>query len=96
MDGADATVLGALATGTGLEAGTGDVLGDVCAVDSPRPGVSRCTFKSNFITVKPITNTTLPKISGIGEMRSRPPVTGRRGPTGALAGLAHTFARRQD
>lgn len=95
MEGADATLVGALAAGpggTGLEPVDGDVLGDVCAVDSVFPGASRWTFSSNFITEKPITNTTIPKISGIGEIRSRLVGTGRRGATGALTGLAGWFS----
>src|SRR6266478_3167888 len=101
-DGADATLPGALAAGPGgkgLEPVTGDALGDVCAVDSPFPGASRCTFRSNFITEKPTTNTTIPKISGIGEMRSRPvrrAVAGRRGTTGALTGFSGRFSCRYE
>src|SRR6266480_2675471 len=91
-DGADATVVGALAAGPDLETGPGDVLAEACAVDLVRPGASRCTFRSNFITEKPITNTTIPKISGIGEIRSRPLGAGRRGATGALTGLVGWFS----
>src|SRR4030095_6735233 len=54
-----------------LGLGTGDALGDTCAVGSPLPGARRCTFRINFITKKPTTNTSTPKISGIGEIRSR-------------------------
>jgi hypothetical protein len=96
MEGADATLVGALEAGpggTGLEPVAGDVLGDACAVDSVFPGASRWTFRSNFITEKPITNTTTPKISGIGEMRSRPVgVAGRRGIAGVLMGLVGWFS----
>src|SRR6476659_948291 len=92
-DGADATLPSALAAGPGLEAGT-DGAADACAVVSVCAGASRRTFISNFITEKPITNTTIPKISGIGEIRSPRPraATGRRGTTGALTGFGGWFS----
>src|SRR6266513_534491 len=88
-EGADAILPGAVAAGPGLEAGTDDEPGDVCAVVSPCPGASRRTFRNNFITEKPTTNTMIPKISGIGEIRSLRPraATGRRGATGVRTGF---------
>src|SRR5205814_8803419 len=88
-EGADVILPGAVAAGPGLEAGTDDETGDVCAVVSPCPGASHRTFRSNFITEKPTTNTMIPKISGIGEIRSLRPraATGRRGATGVLTGF---------
>src|SRR6058998_2707353 len=82
---ATAPMFGAAAGLDPPEATAGVAVGNVCALEPPRPGASRCTFRSNFITEKPITNTTIPKISGIGEIRSRPVgVAGRRGIAGAL------------
>ena len=81
MDGAGGATVGADATAPrndvsvvpgcpALGLGTGDALGDTCAVDSACPGASRRTLRINFITEKPITNTSTPKMSGIGEIRS--------------------------
>src|ERR1700746_2772126 len=45
--GADATLLGDVPVAAGCPAlglGTGDALGDTCAVDSAFPGASRCTL----------------------------------------------------
>src|SRR5205823_9821540 len=79
---ADATVPGDASAVLGcpaLRLGTGDALGEICAVDADFPGASRCTLRINFITEKPTTNTSTPKMSGIGEMRSGPAVgAGRR------------------
>src|SRR4029077_4612347 len=73
---------------TAFGLGTGDALGDTCAVDSACPGASRRTLRINFITEKPITNTSTPKMSGIGEIRSWLVVAGRRRRmTGALTGF---------
>src|ERR1041385_2602483 len=49
------------------EAMDGVALGELCAVDSPRPGASRCPFRKNFMAKKPSTKTSTPKMSGIGE-----------------------------
>src|SRR2546430_12677725 len=89
--GADATVPGDVSVAPGCPAlglGTGDALGDTCAVDSDFPGASRRTLRINFITEKPITNTSTPKMSGIGEIRSGLLVVGRRRrTTGAVTGF---------
>src|SRR5258708_37292379 len=88
--GADATTPGDVWVVPGCRAlglGTGDALGDTCA-DSACPGASRRTLRINFITEKPITNTSTPKMSGIGEIRSWLVVAGRRRRiTGALTGF---------
>src|SRR5262245_34871336 len=58
--GADAIAPGEDSVAGGCPAlglGTGDALGDTCAVESACPGASRRTFRINFITEKPITNT---------------------------------------
>src|SRR4029077_14524470 len=47
---------------TAFALATGDALGDNCAVDAAFPGASRCTLRISFITEKPITNTSTPKI----------------------------------
>src|SRR5262245_56583209 len=48
------------------EASAGVALGDVCALEFPRLGASRCTLRKNFIAKNPITKTSTPKMSGIG------------------------------
>src|SRR6266545_3612423 len=66
--GADATAPGDVSVAAGcpvLGLGTGDALGDTCAVDCPLPGASRCTLRISFITENPTTNTSTPKMSGI-------------------------------
>src|SRR5262249_18004771 len=94
--GADATAPGDVSVVPGCPAlglGTGDALGDTCAVDSACPGASRRTLRINFITEKPTTNTRTPKMSGIGEMRSGLVVVGRRRRmTGALTGFSGRFS----
>src|SRR4030095_14902177 len=66
--------------------------GDVCALDPPRPGASRCKLRRNFIPRKPTTKTTIPTMSGIGETRWLPPVAagaaGRRRTMGGDTGFA--------
>ena len=75
------------------EAIAGVAIGDLCAVDSPRPGASRCTLRKNFMAKKPITKTRTPKMSGIGETRLFPPLrTARRRTTGAETGFARSFS----
>src|SRR6266481_6984775 len=75
------------------EAMAGVAIGDLCAVDSPRPGASRCTLRKNFMAKKPITKTRTPKMSGIGETRLFPPLgTARRRTTGAETGFARSFS----
>ena len=73
--GADATLragVSAVAVGGAVvELGVDPVPGEIWAVGSARLGASRCKLRINFITPKPITNTRMPKMSGIGEMRSR-------------------------
>ena len=65
------------------EATAGVAIGELCAVDSPRPGASRCTLRKNFMAKNPITKTSTPKMSGIGETRLFPPLgTARRRTTG--------------
>ena len=88
--GADATLragVSAVAVGGAIvELGVDLVPGEIWAIGSARLGASRCKLRINFITPKPITNTRIPKMSGIGEMRSRLPAA-RRLTTGALTGL---------
>src|SRR5437899_1021099 len=90
--GADATLLGDVSVVAGcpvLGLETGDALGDTWAVDSACPGASRRTLRINFITEKPTTNTSTPKMSGIGEIRWGLVVVGRRRrTTGALIGFS--------
>src|SRR5438094_2600077 len=76
----------------------GVAVGDACAVDTPRPGASRCTLRRNFIPKKPITKTSTPKMSGIGETRLLPPPVeaGRRRTTGAETGFARSFSWRYE
>src|SRR5262245_40068469 len=85
---ADAVAPGHASVALGCPAfglGTGDALGDTCAVDSVCPGASRRTLRISFITEKPITRTITPKIRGIGEIRSWLVGAGRRRRmTGAL------------
>src|ERR1043166_4362070 len=71
---ATAPMFGAAAGLDPPEATAGLAVGDVCALEPPRPGASRCTFRRNFIPRKPTTKTTTPTISGIGETRLLPPV----------------------
>src|SRR5262249_16574188 len=90
--GADATAPGDVSfepAWLALGPGNGDALGDTCAVDSAFPGARRRTLRINFITENPITNTSTPKMSGIGEMRSWLVVVvgRRRRMTGALTGF---------
>src|SRR4029453_19202912 len=88
--GADATLLAgvsATAGGAVVKLGVDAAAGETWAAGSPRPGAIRCKVRINFITEKPITNTRMPKMSGIGEMRSRLRAA-RRLTTGALTGLA--------
>src|SRR4030095_695554 len=97
--GADATAPGDASVVAGCPAlgvGTGDAVGETCAVDSPFPGPSRCTLRINFITKKPSTNTTTPTISGIGEIRSELVVGRRRRMTGALTGFSGRFSWRYE
>src|SRR4029077_85336 len=98
--GADATAPGDVSVAPGcpvLGLGTGGALGDTCAVAFPFPGASRCTLRINFITEKPITNTSTPKMSGIGEIRSWLVVVGRRRRiTGALTGFSGRFSWRYE
>src|SRR4029453_13044419 len=62
----------------------GVAIGDVCALELPCPGASRCTLRRNFMPRKPTTKTTTPTMSGIGETRLLPPVAaGRPRTTGA-------------
>src|SRR5690242_19288121 len=72
----------------GFGAVAGEALGETCAVDCECAGARRCTLRINFMTPKPITRTTIPKISGIGDTRSLPPPPsrGRRGAAGRLLG----------
>src|SRR5437764_1026729 len=89
--GTDATLPGDVSVAPccpALGLGTGVVLGDTCAVDSDFPGASRRTLRIICITEKQITNTSTPKISGIGEIRSGLVVVGPRRPTtGAATGF---------
>src|SRR5947199_1781829 len=98
--GADATAPGdisVVADGPALGVGTGDALGDTCAVDCVCPGASRRTLRINFITEKPTTNTSTPKMSGIGEIRWGLVVVGRRRrTTGALIGFSGRFSWRYE
>jgi hypothetical protein len=71
--GADATLLAgvsAVAGGGVVELGVDAALGEIWAAGSVRPGASRCKLRMNFIAKKPITNTRMPTMSGIGETRS--------------------------
>ena len=71
--GADATLLAGVWTVPGggvVELGVKATLGEIWAVGSARPGASRCKLRINFIAKKPITNTRMPTMSGIGETRS--------------------------
>src|SRR5439155_9364728 len=71
--GADATLFAGVSVVAGeavAEVGSEEGLGETCAVDCACPGASRCTLRTNFITEKPIINTTMPKMGGIGETRS--------------------------
>src|SRR4030095_7940067 len=80
-----------------LGLGTGDALGDTCAVDAAFPDASRCTLRINFITEKRITNTRTRNMSGMGEMRSWPVVAGRRRrTTGAATGFLGRFFLRYE
>src|SRR6266480_1047485 len=94
--GAAATVLGDVSVVAGcpvLGLETGDALGDTWAVDSACPGASRRTLSINFITENPTTNTSTPKMSGIGEIRWGLVVVGRRRrTTGALIGFSGRFS----
>src|SRR4030095_13521791 len=98
--GADATAPGDASVAPGCPAlglGSGDALGDTCAVESACRGPSRRTLRINFITEKPTTNTSTPKMSGIGEMRSWLVVVGRRRRiTGALTGFSGRFSWRYE
>ena len=87
--GADAILFAGVSVVAGeavAELGSEDAVGEICAVDCVRLGAIRCKLRINFITEKPITNTRMPKMSGIGETRSRlePRKLSR---AGALTGL---------
>src|SRR5262245_16854662 len=95
-DATGAVVAAAPTLAAGLDppdATAGDAVGDVCALEPPRPGARRCTFRRNFIPRKPTTKITIPTMSGIGETRLLPPVaTGRCRTTGAETGFARSFS----
>src|SRR4029077_3901131 len=80
------------------EATAGVAVGNVCALEPPRPGASLCTLRKNFMPRKPTTKTTTPTISGIGETRLLPPPVGagRRRTTGAETGFARSFSWRYE
>src|SRR4029077_14183741 len=79
------------------EATAGVAVGNVCALEPPRPGASLCTLRKNFMQRKPTTKTTTPTMSGIGETRLLPPVPpGRRRTTGAETGFARSFSWRYE
>src|SRR5439155_7600934 len=59
----------AVVAGAVVELGLGVALGETWAVSAAR-GAIRRRFMINFIAEKPITNTRIPKISGIGDTRS--------------------------
>src|SRR6478736_1882812 len=87
---ATAPMFGAAAGLDPPEATAGVAVADVCVLEPPRPGASRCTLRKNFMPRKPTTKTTTPTMSGIGETRLLPPVppvaAGRRRITGAEIG----------
>src|SRR5512132_984194 len=97
---ATAPTFGAAAGLDPPEATAGVTVGDVCALELPRPGVSLCTLRKNFMPRKPTTKTTTPTMSGIGETRLLPPVrpvaAGRRRTTGAETGFARSFSWRYE
>ena len=97
---ATAAMFGAAAGLDPPEAIAGVTVGDVCALEPPRAGASRCTLRRNFIPRKPTTKTTIPTMSGIGETRLLPPVprvaAGRRRTTGAETGFARSFSWRYE
>src|SRR5436190_8282521 len=94
---ATAPMFGAAVGFNPLEATAGLAVGDVCALELPRPGASRCTLRRNFIPRNPTTKTTIPTMSGIGETRLFPPVgEGRRRTTGAETGFARSFSWRYE
>jgi hypothetical protein len=94
---ATAPTFGAAAGLDPPEATAGLAVGDVCALEPPRPGASRCTLRRNFMPRKPTTKTTTPTMSGIGDTRLFPPVaTGRRRTTGAATGFARSFSWRYE
>ena len=96
--GADPTVFAGasvVADDAVAEDGSGEAVGETCAVGSDFLGAIRCKFRINFITEKPITNTRMPKMSGIGETRSRlePRKLSR---AGALTGLGDGLSWRYE
>src|SRR5215831_6724185 len=97
---ATAPMFGAAAGLDPSEATAGVAVADVCALEFPRPGASRCTLRRNFIPRKPTTKTTIPTMSGVGETRLLSPVrlgaAGRRRTTGADTGLARSFSWRYE
>src|SRR5882724_4812911 len=94
---ATAPMFGAAAGLDPPEATAGVAVGNVCALEPPRPGASRCTLRKNFMPRKPTTKTTTPTMSGIGETRLLPPVAaGRRRTTGAETGFARSFSWRYE
>src|ERR1051325_3841560 len=101
-DATGALVAAAATVGAGLVpivATVGVAIADVCTLDPPFPGASRCTLSRNFIPRKPSTKTTIPTMSGIGETRLLPPpllAAGRRLTTGAETGFARSFSWRYE
>src|SRR5262245_7385540 len=83
-----APTFGATAGLDPAEATVGVAVGDVCALALARPGASRCKLRRNFMPRKPITKTTTPTMSGIGETRLLPgaAAAGRRRTAGAETG----------
>src|SRR4029453_1970833 len=97
---AAAPIFGAAAGLDPPVATAGVAVADVCALEPPLPGASRCTLRRNFIPRKPTTKTTIPTMRGIGETRLLPPVrrgaAGRRRTTGAETGFARSFSWRYE
>src|SRR6478672_3026146 len=97
---ATAPMFGAAAGLDPPEATAGVAVADVCVLEPPRPGASRCTLRKNFMPRKPTTKTTTPTMSGIGETRLLPPgrpvAAGRRRATGAETGFARSFSWRYE
>src|SRR5262245_38714969 len=90
---ATAPTFGAAAGLAPPDATSGLAIGDVCALEPPRPGASLCTLRRNFIARKPTTRTTIPTTSGIGETRLVPPAAaGRRRTTGAETDFTRSFS----
>ena len=96
--GAEATLfagVSVLADDAVAEDGSGEAVGETCAVGSDLLGAIRCKFRINFITEKPITNTRMPKMSGIAETRSRPEPR-KLSRAGALTGLGGGLSWRYE